>query len=73
MSKLIFRTKAPKKGYVHHESFMTHENKNRLDTLPSTEIQGQAMEMTAEALRKLITELAKLGYDQTKVGFYIHF
>lgn len=73
MSKLVFKTKAPRKGYVHHESFMTHESKNRFDALPSDEIQRQAHELVGETLRKLIIELDKLGYDQTRVGFYIHF
>ncbi|MNF85554.1 hypothetical protein D3C85_113120 [compost metagenome] len=73
MAKLIFRTKPPKKGYVHHESFMTHESKGLFDKLPATEIQKQAHGLVSDALRKLIIELDKLGYDQTKVGFYIHF
>lgn len=73
MSKLIFRTKPPKKGYVHHESFMTHETKGLYDKLPSNEVQKEAHELVGDALRKLIIDLDKLGYDQTKVGFYIHF
>lgn len=73
MSKLIFKTKAPKKGHVAHESFMTHESKNRFDALPSNEIQTQAHSLVADRLRKLIMELDKLGYDQTRVDFYIHF
>lgn len=73
MSKLIFKTKAPKKGCIHHESFMTHESKNRHDALPSHEIQEQAHRLVGDALRNLLIDLDKLGYDQTKVGFYIHF
>jgi len=73
MSKLVFRTKPPRKGCVHHESFMTHEIKNRHTILPPEEIQSQAFEIVSESLRKLIIELDKLGYDQTRVGFYIHF
>lgn len=72
MAKLVFRTKKPKPGYVHHESFQTHETKGLYDKLPTQEIQKKAHELTAESLRKLIIELDKLGYDQTKVGFYIH-
>jgi hypothetical protein len=73
MAKLIFRTKPPKKGCIHHESFMTHESKNRHDPLPSHEIQEKAHILVGDALRNLIIDLDKLGYDQTKVGFYIHF
>lgn len=73
MSKLIFKTKAPRKGYVHHQSFMTHESKDRHDKLPDPEIQKRAAILTGDALRNLIIELAKLGYDETKVGFYIHY
>jgi hypothetical protein len=73
MAKLVFRTKPPKKGYVHHQSFMTHETKGLYDRLPSTEIQRQAHEIVGDSLRKLILELEKLGYDETKVGFFIHF
>lgn len=73
MSKLIFRTKSPRKGYVHHESFMTHESKGLYDKLPPHEIQSQAHQLVADTLRKLIIDLDKLGYDQTNVGFYIHY
>jgi hypothetical protein len=73
MSKLTFKTKPPKKGYVHHESFMTHETKGLYDKLPSSEVQSQAHKLVYDSLRKLIIELDKLGYDQTRVGFYIHF
>jgi hypothetical protein len=73
MSKLVFKTKVPRKGCVHHESFMTHESKNIHDVLPPNEIQSQAHTLVSDALMKLIIELDKLGYDQTRVGFYIHF
>lgn len=72
MAKLIYRTKKPKKGCVHHESFQTHETKGIYDKLPTSEIQRKAHEMVGESIRKLIIELDKLGYDQTRVGFYIH-
>lgn len=74
MSKLIYRTKAPKKGYVFNESFMTHEKSNSYrDVFPSNEIQRQAMDIVVHELRKLTQELEKLGYDPTKVRFQIHF
>jgi hypothetical protein len=73
MSKLIFRTKPPKKGYINHESFMTHESKGIYDNLPTAEIQKQAMELVQNTMYDLIKKLEVLGYDQTKVGFYIHF
>ena len=73
MSKLIFKTKPPKKGYVCHESFMTHETKGLYDKLPPNEVQKEAHKLVGDTLRKLIIDLDKLGYDQTKVGFYIHF
>jgi len=70
MAKLIYRTKAPKKGFAFNESFMTHENKP-YDPLPSTEIQQQAMKIVGDKMRDLIQELDKLGYDPTKVRFQI--
>lgn len=73
MSKLIYRTKKPRKGYVHHESFMTHETKGLRDKLPPKEIQGKAHRVVSDSLEKLIKELTEMGYDQTKVGFYIHY
>lgn len=73
MAKLIFRTKPPRKGYINHQSFMTHEAKSFYDKLPSNEIQRQAHEIVSESLSELIAKLDNLGYDQTKVGFYIHF
>lgn len=73
MSKLTFKTKPPRKGYVHHESFMTHETKGLYDKLPSSEIQQKAHKIVSDSLTKLILELEQLGYDETKVGFYIHY
>lgn len=73
MAKLIFRTKPPKKGYINHESFMTHESKGRNDKLPPEEDQKKAMELVSKTMYELIKNLEVLGYDQTKVGFYIHF
>ncbi|QSW90722.1 hypothetical protein J0383_07900 [Flavobacterium endoglycinae] len=73
MSKLIYRTKPPRKGYVKYQSFMTHETKGIRDKLPSQETQTKAHDLVQDTLGKLITELEKMGYDQTKVGFYIHY
>lgn len=73
MSKLIFRTKKPKKGYINHESFMTHETINFRDKFPPAEIQEKACKIVQETMYDLIKKLEVLGYDQTKVGFYIHY
>lgn len=73
MSKLIFRTKKPRKGYIHHESFMTHETINFRDKFPPNEVQEKAHEIVSETMRELIKNLKELGYDETKVGFYIHY
>jgi hypothetical protein len=73
VSKLIFRTKKPKKGYINHESFMTHETVNLRDKFPPSEIQNKAHEIVLETMYELIKKLEVLGYDQTKVGFYIHY
>lgn len=73
MSKLIYRTKPPKKGYVFNESFSTHESSGYRDKMPSNEVQGQAIRLVTDELRKLTQELEKLGYDPTKVRFQIHF
>jgi hypothetical protein len=73
MSKLIYRTKKPRKGFVHHEIFMTHETKGLRDMVPPQEIQTKAHELVGDTLRNLISKLSELGYDQTKVGFYIHY
>ena len=73
MSKLIYRTKPPKKGYINHESFMTHESKGLYDKLPPQEIQSQAHKIVADTMYDLIKKLEVLGYDQTKIGFYIHY
>lgn len=72
MAKLTYKTKAPRKGYVHHESFMTHQTNSLRDKLPPSEIQYQAHQIVSEAMRDLIKKLEVLGYDQTRVGFYIH-
>ena len=73
MSKLIFRTKKPKKGYVNHESFMTHETVNFRDKLPPNETQEMAHKIVSETMWELIKKLKKLGYDETKTGFFIHY
>lgn len=74
MSKLIYRTKAPKKGRIFNESFMTHEKSTSLgNVFPSNEIQKEAMSLVGETLRELTQELEKLGYDPTKVRFQIHY
>ena len=76
MSKLIYRTKAPKKGYVNNESFMTHEESTSSysrERYPSQEIQKEACELVGETMYQLIKKLDELGYDQTKVRFSIHF
>jgi len=73
MSKLVFKTKAPKKGYVHHQSFMTHVQKGRYDKLPNDELQTEAHKIVSESMWELIKKLRELGYDETRVGFYIHY
>ena len=73
MSKLVFKTKAPEKGYINYEGFMTHEAKGLYDKMPPNEVQNEAMEIVCETMQKLINQLKELGYDQTKVGFYIHY
>lgn len=72
MAKLTFKTKAPKKGYINHGSFMTHETKGIYDKLPSEEVQKEAHKIVADTMYDLIKKLEVLGYDQTRVGFYIH-
>ena len=71
MAKLIYRTKAPRKGCVFNESFMTHENRIH-ENLPDVEIQKKAMRIVADELRTLLRKLEELGYDPTKVRFSIH-
>jgi hypothetical protein len=73
MSKLIYKTKKPRKGFRHHESFMTHKMIGLRDKVPTQEIQKKAHELVGDTLRNLIIELSEMGYDQTKVGFYIHY
>ncbi|MDQ8012020.1 MAG: hypothetical protein REI96_06210 [Flavobacterium nitrogenifigens] len=73
MAKLTFKTKKPRSGYIHHESFMTHETKGLYDKLPSDETQKEAHKIVGDTLYQLIKELKTLGYDETRVGFYIHF
>ncbi|OAE92154.1 hypothetical protein SU65_10390 [Flavobacterium psychrophilum] len=73
MAKLIFKTKNPKKGYINHESFMTHETTNFIDKLPPNETQEMAHKIVSETMRELIKKLKELGYDETRVGFYIHY
>lgn len=73
MSKLTFKTKAPKKGYINHESFMTHQMTGFRDKMPSYEIQSKAHEIVSKTMYELIKKLKELGYDETKVGFYIHY
>jgi len=77
MSKLIYNTKPPKKGYVHNESFMTHVDSKPSSLIrevyPSQETQKEACELVGDTMYKLIKKLNELGYDQTKVRFSIHF
>lgn len=73
MSKLTFKTKPPKKGYVNHESFMTHQTLGLCDKLPPLETQKEAHKIVSETMYELIKKLKELGYDETKVGFYIHY
>ena len=73
MSKLNYKTKPPRKGYVHHESFMTHQTNVLYDKLPDQETQIKAHKIVADSMYELIKKLKELGYDETKVGFYIHY
>ncbi|MFK7033173.1 hypothetical protein BWK57_12820 [Flavobacterium columnare] len=73
MAKLIFRTKKPRKGYVGHESFMTHETVNFIDKLPPSETQSEAHKLVQESMWELIKKLKEIGYDETRVGFFIHY
>lgn len=73
MAKLIYKTKKPRKGYVYHVSFMTHETKGLYDKLPSQEIQKKAHDVVGKTMYELIKQLRELGYDETKVGFFIHY
>ena len=51
---------------------MTHETKGIYDKLPSEEVQKEAHKIVADTMYELIKKLEVLGYDQTRVGFYIH-
>lgn len=73
MSKLTFRTKKPRKGYIDHESFMTHQSNSTRDKLPPSEIQSQAHEIVLESMEKLMEKLKILGYDETRLAFSIHY
>ena len=73
MSKLTFKTKPPKKGYVNHRSFMTHQIIGLYDKIPAVEIQKEAHKIVSDTMYELIKKLKELGYDETKVGFYIHY
>lgn len=73
MSKLVFKTKKPRKGYVNHESFMTHETINFMDSLPPERVQQEAHEIVSDAMWELIKDLKAIGYDETKVAFSIHY
>jgi hypothetical protein len=73
MSKLIYRTKVPKKGCINYESFMTHEISGSKEEYPSKEIQEESHNIVQDAMYELIKKLNDLGYDQTKVRFSIHF
>ncbi|MGJ1196308.1 hypothetical protein ACR777_21980 [Sphingobacterium spiritivorum] len=72
MAKLIYRTKAPKKGYTFNHSFMTHELSGYGDRLPDQDQQKKAMDIVGEDLRSLSMKLEKLGYDPTKIRFSIY-
>lgn len=73
MSKLIYRTKPPREGYVFNQAFLTHEKIGYSDSLPSRDIQEEAMCLVREKLRELTSDLEELGYDPTRVRFQIHF
>lgn len=72
MTKLFYRTKPPKKGWVFNESFMTHDF-GVIGDIPSKETQREAMELVGKTLRELIEKLDILGYDPTKVRFQIYY
>lgn len=69
MAKLIYRTKH-NKSWGGYQSFTTHESTYN-DTLPSVDVQQQAMTLVDNKLRELIDELKNLGYDSSKVRFQI--
>lgn len=73
MSKLTFRTKKPKKGYIDYESFMTHQSNSIRDKLPPSETQSEAHKIVQQSMRELIKKLEILGYDQTRLAFSIHY
>lgn len=69
MSKLAYRTKAPRKGYTFMESNTTHQTVSGFFKPPKGEIQEKALELVSDRLHELIRELEDLGYDPTKVRF----
>lgn len=74
MSKLVYKTKAPKKGYVGHQSLSTHEPTTRREyNYPEREISIKAMRIVDQKIKELLKELIPLGYDETKARFLIHF
>ena len=73
MSKVVFRTSKPDKGFVNHKSFMSHETKGLYDKLPEHEIQKHAHRLISESMSTLIKKLKELGYDETRASFYIHY
>jgi len=72
MSKLIYKTKKPRKGYVGYESFSTHVSNNYMD-VPKEEVEKEALKIVQETMDELIKKLVSLGYDETKVIFSIQY
>lgn len=74
MSRLVYKTKKPKKGYINHESSSTHVlTKEWRDKLPPQEVQSAALEIVGKAMYELTAKLKELGYDETTVAYGIHF
>jgi len=73
MAKLVYKTKAPRKGYVFNQADSTHERKDYRDKLPPNEVQTKALNLVSDQLYKLVKDLTELGYDPTRVRFSIHY
>lgn len=73
MSKLQYKTKPPKNGFVFNESNMQHVSTGFGDKFPTHDTQSKAHRLVGDVLRKLIQDLADIGYDPTRAGFFIHF
>ena len=70
MSKLVYKTKKPRKGYTFMESNMQHKFEYK-SNIPSDETQRTAMDLVNDVMEKLTKDLEQLGYDPTKVNFSI--